>query len=657
MSDILKNNLDLIKKDNPNLVKKILNVKESARTIELKTNLAGEYNLYIDGIAVHSISNAQKEANEILKNLPHNSNISIHVIYGLGLGYLLDEFSQNASGTIIVFEDDIELLRIVLEIVDFSEIFKRKNIYITSDYKEFREALDKSFRYRAKLSISTLDYYYFQTKEKYENFSKEVKRLFVMLDHNYAFQVNQIYAFLKFTILKLYTKVKSPLINSYENYLKNKPAIIVSAGPSLSKNIDVLKKYKDNAYIFCVGTALKTLLKNGITPDFLHVIEKSNTTVHFNVPETKDMILVCEPYTHYTVFDYPFKNIIMTAAEETDSSRWFLDILGEKLINFETKGTVSYHALYTAKFLGCNPIILIGQDLAYSDGHCYAKGSAFEDLECVFDESIQKYKIVPKDFEGYKNAYYSPLNISDEEKTEKLNAALEKFNSELVTVRGQNGEMLPTSAAYSLFIEYIKEFGLKFNKDYKLINSSQGGAQIDGFENTSLKTALNQYAQTLIDKSEIAKDKFTVNRDLKSIIKKLKKEIESIQEITPFFIKGKEYIDIVGKELEKHNKYTKTAALNMQKASALYVNVTNNFTAHKRILRMVTMKEHCDITYLMKTNTLGENLDLKSAKAFYEAFKEFFFYCHDKFTWITCYLEITIKNLESSQNESSNTKS
>ena len=53
-------------------------------------------------------------------------------------------------------------------------------------------------------------------------------------------------------------------------------------------------------------------------------------------------------------------------------------------------------ALIMADFMNFDKIVLLGQDLAYSDASCYAKGSAYEDLECIFDENEKKYKIVPK---------------------------------------------------------------------------------------------------------------------------------------------------------------------------------------------------------------------------------------------------------------------
>ena len=95
--------------------------------------------------------------------------------------------------------------------------------------------------------------------------------------------------------------------------------------------------------------------------------------------------------------------------------------------------------------------------------------------------------------------------MSNEEKDALLNKALQKFNAELVTVDGQDGKKLPTSAAYSLFIEYIKEFAKKYNNEKKLLNCSTGGAQIDGFENTTLENALSMHCSGVIDKEQVLK--------------------------------------------------------------------------------------------------------------------------------------------------------
>ena len=84
MSDILKSNLSFIEKHNPSLCSKLTAISEYKTNIEIKPNLAGEYNLAINGMGVHSLTGALQEAKDICATLPNNSNNSIHVVYGIG---------------------------------------------------------------------------------------------------------------------------------------------------------------------------------------------------------------------------------------------------------------------------------------------------------------------------------------------------------------------------------------------------------------------------------------------------------------------------------------------------------------------------------------------------------------------------------------------
>ena len=59
--------------------------------------------------------------------------------------------------------------------------------------------------------------------------------------------------------------------------------------------------------IFCVGTALRTLYNNNITPDFLNVIETENTSLHYDLPCSKDIAFIAEPFTQSAYLDIPFK--------------------------------------------------------------------------------------------------------------------------------------------------------------------------------------------------------------------------------------------------------------------------------------------------------------------------------------------------------------
>lgn len=654
MADVLAKNLKFILEYNPLLCAKILNVSSFSKSIELAQNENGEHNLVIDGIPVHSVNGAENEAKHMADSLPHNNFGSIHVIYGMGLGYLCDSFVQNLKGNVIVFEPDIEVLRYVLEIVDFSDAFLSKRCFIVSDYAEYEKVFSGIFKYRSKTSLSVLNYHSQKYSIEYDAFKNEVYRQFGLISHNYSFQVNSIYCFLQSTLGCIVDKFKAQHITDYAGVLRGKTAVVVSAGPSLSKNIEYLKKYRDNVVVFCVGTALKTLLNNGIIPDFLHVVERANTLVHVDFPETTEMMLVCCPCTNGAILSKKYKRVFITPSIETEDSRWFLDMLARPLSNFETKGTVAYNALFTAKTLGCEKIILIGQDLAYSDGNCYTKGSMFDDLKCVFDKETQKYKIVVDDFERFRDAYYNQNPFTIEQKNERIKQVIEKQNSNLVTVDGQNGEKLPTSAVYSLFIEYIKDFALRHNKDLTLINSSTGGAMIQGFENIPLQDALEKFACEKVDKSEF--DRFfevTGDADTSIVISNLKKEVQYINDILPLLEKGQQLSKLYEKELSCRKSYTSTAERLLDKISDLYVEITNSYMCKSKLLGIAFMKLRSEIAYLM--SEIDGSVTYQDAMNFSESFSSYYKYTHSRLLWCLGKLNLAIEELM--KDESSNTES
>lgn len=646
MPTTLEKNLAYIYNYNPVLCKRILSITEFTKTFEITQNENGEYNLLINSVPVHSTKNAEQEAINIFSNVSHNSKNSLHIIYGLGLGYLYDAFAQKAKGNVIIFEHDIELLRQVLEIVDLTENFSKVQTFIVTSFAEYKTVFESLYRYKTKTSLSALDYHINNERIIYNAFVDEVEKSFGIISHNYNFQVKSIYDFLKYVTFGLHHKSLMQHICDYKDALKDTPAIIVSAGPSLIKNIETLKKYKDNAVTFCVGTAFKTLINNGITPDFLNIIERSDTKVHYDYEEANETMLVAEAYTRYNVFtSRNYKRKFVTASEETGAARWFLEKINKPMINFETKGTVAYHAIYTAKYLGCNPIILVGQDLAYSDGNCYAKGSAFEDLECVFDEHLKKYKIQPKNYEKFKEAYYHTPNISAEEKDKLMEETLAKFNKELVTVNGQNDEKLPTSAVYSLFIEYIKNFGARFKNDIKLINSSIGGAQIDNFEIMGLDEAINTFAKGKLNKEELFKSlekKEPTSEQF--LLDSVKEDIEYLKEIKPYLEKGLRETKKLKKELTIFKSVTENAQEKINIASELYVMITNKYSNQSPFFGMISTEERCEIDYLMKE--FDGNMTIETAKTFQEAFFNYFNNINNKMEEISNSLNHTVKLLE-----------
>lgn len=651
--EILDRNVEHLEKINKPLADKIKNVGKLKNSYELKENLSGEFNLIVNGKFVHSVNGVYDEAADLFRQLKEDSENTIHIVYGFGLGYMVDYYLINTKGQIIVYEPDVELLRVVLEIVDFTKQLRSPDLFIASSIEELKMAYDMFFRYKHKTDVSCLDFYKYHRAGEYNKFLSDLNKLHNIYAFNYRFYAETTYKFLCSNLTMLNKRIELPELESYKDVLKDKPAVIVSAGPSLAKNIETLKKAKNHVVIFCVGAAYKTLYENGITPDFAVLIEKFDTSVHYTFPNNKDVNMIIEPFTNYNVFKAGFKRLITSVSYETATNHWFKKIKNECIGNFEAKGTVSYQALSAAKFMGCNPLILLGQDLAYVDGKCYAQGSQYEDLECVKDETTGEYKVWPKNYEKFKNAYMASVKdkYSEEVLYEAVKKNLDKITKGLTFVDGQNGEKLPTQSGYAMFIQYFQDFALANKETNTLINSSTGGANIEGFENIPLQKAIEPYLSKKIDVEDILRNVSVKPAEISYCYNRLELEVSLLKQICPLLAEGQELVKKTNAEFMRHKKSTPTGMLALKKAIELYSKITNDHYIRNLLYRLIATQENCELRwYLKEENNLA---DYNVQKSTLELLKNYYFDVDKKCARVLKAIE---KNLEL-MNESCTAKS
>lgn len=159
----------------------------------------------------------------------------------------------------------------------------------------------------------------------------------------------------------------------FYNKFENVPGIIVSAGPSLEKSLDGLQKINNNVLVFSVGRSLSALFKNKIKPHMFCIIDASDLTY--------------EQIKEYEEEDIPFV-YLSTASKLTVSSykgpRFITYNSPDEIDNIETGGSVATAVFDLLIKFGCNPIIFIGQDLAYT-------GNVTHHLEAKYENiSIEK---------------------------------------------------------------------------------------------------------------------------------------------------------------------------------------------------------------------------------------------------------------------------
>lgn len=169
----------------------------------------------------------------------------------------------------------------------------------------------------------------------------------------------------------IFTKNSLPL-NDFKNLYLDKPALIVATGPSLNKQLDLLEQYKDCFIILAVDPAVPILKKRNIVPHFVFSIDPTKRP-YWNQNELDDQSIFVVDICSCPDVAWSNNKKYITATGRADIAD-FMKNLGSDVPFLSTGGSVSTRSFNFALHIGANPIIMIGQDLAWTDGKDHAEG-------------------------------------------------------------------------------------------------------------------------------------------------------------------------------------------------------------------------------------------------------------------------------------------
>ncbi len=338
--------------------------------------LKDRYDLY-----VHSSFCPRREAVVFVNDIPFAYNQTI-VLLGLGLGYQAREIMERMSLTnrLVLIEPDHRLFFKLLEENDYSDIFENDDVDIMvceniEDMKAINQKLFNAYTLDHVLFNRSLPYYVAYKEyvdAVFEHINENTRDMNINRNtgvHMMPLYFKSVFKNTKYVFDALFTM-------DFKNAFKDKPAIIVSAGPSLDKNVHLLREAKGKAVIICMASAYISLRKRGIEPDFIASIDVNQIFLDKEYPnKTFSYPLLTSFYGSPQLLDL-HKGIKILGNNSEDG---FIPILAEVLgrqpsdFHMNMGGTVTTVALdYAARVFNCNPVILIGQDLANTDNKHHA---------------------------------------------------------------------------------------------------------------------------------------------------------------------------------------------------------------------------------------------------------------------------------------------
>jgi len=391
------------------------------------------------------------------------------LVGGLGLGYHVAEIERRfTQALLIIAEDDVALIKAALCVTDLTVPLRERRL-------TFLTSADKSAvheRLRPIMTPLMLGLHFINPAHMHRyhtRFHTEISRLMRDFAGFARLQMVSVVRNARTTCRNAAFNLPAYLVHPSVEVLAGRaagyPAILVAAGPSLARNIDQLAGLRDHAVIIAVQTVLKTLLARGVQPHFVTSLDYHELSAEFfrGVPDFGDTVLVAEPKVSWHVLD-AFRGRMHVL-----HSQFLDDILREaapRRAGLRAGSTVAHLAFYLAEHLGCDPVILVGQDLSFSEGLYYPPGmpieriwrpelSRFQTIEMKQWERIVRSRgvlTVVKDVHG-RDAYTD----------EQMRTYAEQFQAEFLATKT------------------------------RIIHACEGGMRLEGTEVMTLRAAARQF--------------------------------------------------------------------------------------------------------------------------------------------------------------------
>ena len=434
-----------------------------------------------------------REAEKLIPEDKGNKQ-TVWFIFGFAMGHIVRCLLEMVQYPIqvVVVEPTQEMLEAQLNSLPDKEYFDKPNIHFLSGELniDFRNKMssyipDCEIDNIRTISIPVyLDYffeYYRETKDIAQN---------ILMDKLVEINTGNSFGhkFIANVVKNRKQIAESYALSELKGRFKGVPAVIVSAGPSLEKNIHLLKEFKG---IIVVGNrSLKAVLEQGIKPDYIMAADPQDivyeTLNHAEIDDEISMVVLDTANDKFIGCHNGKKYFVNTYA----NSKRLLGVNTTYGIGFG--GSVATLCTSVMQYIGCDPIIFIGQDLAFTGGKFHADS----------------------------------CDISGKNQIE------EKQNE--LTTKGYYGDKVSTSYQFISYIHWFENF-IKDNKQCTFINATQGGAYIEGAVHKDFAEVVDEYKDFVKPDLHQYDQKVTLEQDMEERIDKI---IDTLKEMCQWAYKG-----------------------------------------------------------------------------------------------------------------------
>lgn len=463
----------------------------------------------------------------------HNEQSSIVIGIGLGklLNYLLEKKEEHHI--IIVVEPTLWMYKYAFEEYDFSKYIEDGTLLFATNQDEITMMLNlvESFHVIENWHVF-IESYTIMKEMVYNEIIQFTYDMVNQIRCNTGTIMGAGSEIANNDIKNLPYIIKYRGVEELRNLYEGKPAVIVSTGPSLEKNVHELKAVRDKVVIVAVAQALRVLKGYEIEPDFICTVDYGKVNIeHFEGLMDSQTPLIALNRTYAEILKRYQGQKFIVATPNPGFENTGIEVLNQKG-TLEQGGSVSHMCLAAAKHLGCNPIAIIGQDLAYEDDKSHISNADAGGKVSVNNDGFIEWGIDDPESSLFEEKKYSmgPAKM----------------------VPGYWGGFVLTNLGLLSFItsftRMIKE------SSQTIINCTEGGAKIPGTKQLLLSKFIEDYCNEDIDRTKFTElVGYDSNADLliDNAVILLKKDIKILEKIIKYSEMGLETNDKLKTEKNK----------------------------------------------------------------------------------------------------------
>lgn len=408
--------------------------------------------------------NTMQSEKKALKRIGNINFQTIIVLMGLGCVNYIRELLKLLDNTnqVIIYEPDMDLFYEIMKNIDIRDIIKDKRVFIYVKGINEGKFVDKLL---LRTNYSNLKYLKYIPLPNYDNLYIEEWKFIVKsikdMSDSIMLSKNTEISFKGEMIGNMFRNYRDMAKQCILNQIKREldkidissiPAILVSAGPSLDKNIEELRKAKGKAMIIAVDTALNSMDRMGIMPDMSVTVDPHKPVSLFQSETARNVPMIVSAFSNNEVVRYISGKRFYIG--EMDYMSHIYTLYGKETpVQLETGGSVANTAFSVLQYLGFKKIMLVGQDLAYTNNKQHTSDA------------------------------YNDVNND-------INIQVDGINNMLVPAVG--GGKVVTSKTLNSYNTWFENQIVRY-PEFEVINATEGGAAKRGAREIKLKEAIEQY--------------------------------------------------------------------------------------------------------------------------------------------------------------------